>query len=83
MFKNAVFLLLIVDRCQSDRLLHNQWLHFILVQFKKYMMGLNVYVDHITVRLRRLVWVGRYTCWTCSTRDLQTGHDWKGKTLGN
>lgn len=40
MLKNAVFLLLIVDRCQSDCLFHNQWLHFILVQFKEYMMGL-------------------------------------------
>lgn len=37
------FLLVIVDRCQSDCLLHNQWLHFILVQFKKYMMGFKVY----------------------------------------
>lgn len=33
------FLLLIVDRCQSDCLLHNQWLHFLLVQFEEYMMG--------------------------------------------
>lgn len=34
------FLLLIVDRCQSDCLLHNQWLHFLLVQFEEYMMHL-------------------------------------------
>lgn len=34
------FLLLIVDRCQSDCLLHNQWLHFLLVQFEEYMMRL-------------------------------------------
>lgn len=40
MFKNAVFLLLIMDWCQSDCFLHNQWLRFILVQFKEDMTGL-------------------------------------------
>lgn len=41
MFNNSVFLLLIVDRCQSGCLLHNQWLRFIVVQFKKYMISLS------------------------------------------
>lgn len=35
-----LFLLLIVDRCQRDCLRHNQWLHFLLVQFEEYMMHL-------------------------------------------
>lgn len=34
------FCLLIVDRCQSDCLFHNQWLHFVLVQFEEYTMHL-------------------------------------------
>lgn len=38
--KKAVFLLLIVGKCQSDCLLPNQWLHFVLVQFHEYSMGL-------------------------------------------
>lgn len=40
MFENAVFLLLIMDWCQSDCFLHHQWLQFVLVQFKEDTMDL-------------------------------------------
>lgn len=38
--KMQYLLLLIMDWCQSDCFLHNQWLRFILVQFKEDMTGL-------------------------------------------